>query len=275
MTTVRIAVLTVKGRQWHVAKCHSCKLVFTDPQPNEADIQSFYEEDYHSDLRQPGASEKAFGSKFDGYCEWLLRYVKPGESLDVGCATGLFVKKLRDRGFQAEGYEANALSAEWGSSHYGVTIHVGFFDPRASRPKRYDLITLCDVLEHTVNPLDYLRAVREVLCPGGHVMVTFPHIWSAESLYYRALSKLLRRDWIWQSCHVPYHTWEFAPNTARRVFEQAGFRVVAFRRKQDANKEPIDLQDPVTLIRIPPRILWFRLLGDSFGPQMHFLLQPR
>lgn len=275
MTAVRFAVRSVKDRRWHVARCRSCKLVFTDPQPNDADIESFYEGDYHSELRQSGASEKVFGRKFDGYCEWLLGYVNPGRSLDVGCATGLFVKKLQDRGFQAEGYEANVLSAKWGSSHYGVTIHVGFFNPSASQTGSYDLITLCDVLEHTVNPLEYLRVVRESLRPGGHVMVTFPHIWSAESLYYRGLSKLLRRDWVWQSCHVPYHTWEFTPQTARRVFEKAGFRVVAFRRRQDMNKEAIDLKNPVDLIRIPPRILWFRPLGNVFGLQMHFLLQTR
>ncbi len=275
-STVRLAARTVKGRQWHVAECRSCKLVFTDPQPNEADIQSFYGgEDYHSELRQPGASEKAFGRKFDGYCDWLLRYVKPGRSLDVGCATGLLVKKLQDRGFQAEGYEANARSAEWGRSHYGVTIHVGHFDPHTSHLGSYDLITLCDVLEHTGNPMEYLRAVSGFLRPGGHVMVTFPHIWSVESLYYRVLSKLLGRDWIWHSCSVPYHTREFTPQTARRVFEQAGFRLVSFRRKQDTNKEPIDLRDPVSLLRIPPRILWFPPLGDRYGMHMHSLLQPR
>lgn len=275
MTTVRFAVRTLKDRQWHVAKCYSCKLIFTDPQPNEADIQSFYGEDYHFDLRQPGASEKAFGRKFDGYCEWLLGFVKPGESLDVGCATGLFVKKLQDRGFYAAGYEANPLSAAWGSSHYGVTIHVGFFNPRASQPGSYDLITLCDVLEHTINPLEYLCAVREVLRPNGHVMVTLPHIWAAESLYYRTLSKLLRREWIWRSCQVPYHTWEFTPQTARIVFERAGFRIAAFRRKLGADLGPIDLRDPVSLIDIPPRILRFPLLGDRFGRQMHFLLELR
>jgi 2-polyprenyl-3-methyl-5-hydroxy-6-metoxy-1,4-benzoquinol methylase len=275
MTTVRFAIRTEKDRQWNVARCRSCKLVFSDPQPSESDIRSFYAGDYHSDLRQLGASEKAFGQKFDSYCEWLLGYVKPGRSLDIGCGTGLFVKKLRDRGFQAEGHEANALSAEWGRSHYGMTIRVGILDPHTLQPGRYDLITLCDVLEHTGNPLEYLCVLRKLLHPSSYVMVTFPHIWSIESLYYRALSKLLRRNWVWQTCNIPYHTWEFTPHTARRVFEQAGFRIVAFRRRQDMQKEPIDWQDLVTLIRIPTRILWFRPLGNRLGSQMHFLLRPQ
>ena len=154
--------------------------------------------------------------------------MNPGRSLDIGCATGLLVKKLQDRGFQAEGYEANGLSAEWGRSHYGVTIRVGVLNPRALQSKSYDLITLFDVLEHTANPLEYLRAVRDLLRPGGHVMVTFPHIWSIEGIYYYTISKLLHRDWAWQTCAVPAHIWEFTPQTARRVFEQSGFRIEPF-----------------------------------------------
>jgi 2-polyprenyl-3-methyl-5-hydroxy-6-metoxy-1,4-benzoquinol methylase len=270
---VRLAVKPLKGRLWYVAKCRSCKLVFTDPQPNESDISSFYEGDYHSALREPGANEKVFGEKFESYCDWLLRYVEPGRSLDIGCATGLFVKYLQDRGFQAEGYEANELSAEWARSQYGVTVHVGILDPRSLPPKSYDLISLCDVLEHTLNPLEYLKDLRGPLRPGGHVMVTFPHVWAAESLYYRAISKLVRRDWIWGTCKVPTHTWEFTPETAQRVFEQAGFRIVAFRRRQDRSTEPVRMRSLVDLIHIPPRLLQLRPFGDRFGIQMHFLLQ--
>jgi SAM-dependent methyltransferase len=249
-------------------------LVFTDPQPNEADIQSFYEDDYHSNLRQPGASEKEFAYKFDHYCEWLLGYLKPGRSLDIGCTTGLFVKKLQDRGFQAEGYEGNTASAAWGRSQYGLTIHTGFFNPRAWQGGSYDLITLCDVLEHTVNPLEYLRAIGDLLAPGGHVMVTFPHIWCVESLYYRSLSKLLGREWLWQICHVPYHTWEFTPQTARQVFERAGFRIVAFRRWQPIEKEEIHPRDFFSLLRFPTLLLKFPPVGNRFGRQMRFLLRP-
>jgi SAM-dependent methyltransferase len=271
--SVRLAARTAKNRQWHVAECPACQLVFTDPQPNEADIRSFYEGDYHSGLLSPGAAEKAFGEKFSDYCEWLLGYIKPGRSLDIGCSTGLLVKKLRDHGFQAEGYEANPSSANWGRTHYGITIHDGVLDPDILPAAGYDLITMCDVLEHTLNPLKYATALRRLLRPGGHVMVTFPHVWSIESLYYRTLSKLFGREWLWQTCSVPYHTWEFTPSTAQRVFEQAGFRVVAFRRRQDMQKGPIDWRSRVGLLQIPPRILWYRPLGDRFGLQMQFLLQ--
>jgi hypothetical protein len=38
--------------------------------------------------------------------------------------------------------------------------------------------------------------------------------------------------------------------------------------------EPIDWRNRVNLIHMPPKILEFTPLGNRFGPQMHFLLQP-
>src|SRR5262245_21964925 len=48
--TVRFASRARFGRIWHIAECSGCKLVFTDPQPSDADIRTFYEADYHSEL---------------------------------------------------------------------------------------------------------------------------------------------------------------------------------------------------------------------------------
>ena len=265
----------VAGRPWSVSECKACKIVFTDPQPTAADVSRFYGGTYHAEIRQPGATERVFGRKFDEYCDWLSTYVKPGKSLDVGCATGLLVKKLHDRGFDAQGYESNALSAEWGQREYGVPIRTGIFQPSSEPAEAYDLITLCDVLEHTLNPLQYLTEVRRIVRPSGHVMITFPHIWCAESLYYFYLSKFLRRKWIWHTCNVPGHTWEFTPSTARAVFEGAGFRLVAFRRRHDSTIDAVQWNKLVDLIHLPPFLFNLLMGRHRFGPQMHFLLQPR
>jgi len=259
--TVWLATKDFNGRRWHAAECRSCGLVFTDPYPTQADIRSFYDGDYHSELRRPGASEKIFGAKFDSYCAWLSQYVRPGKSLDIGCATGLLVKKLQSLGFQAAGFEANAASAAWGREHYAITIHEGILDPQATLLRDFDLITLCDVLEHTLNPMEYLRDLKPLLTPRGRVMVTFPHVWSVESLYLRTISRLFGRDALWNSCKVPAHTWEFTPETARQVFERAGFRILAFRRRNDPGPAP-QWQGARSLVQLPTRVLRLPVLGN-------------
>jgi len=273
----RIAVRTRDNQDWFLAHCAQCGFYYTDPPPALADIRGFYGGDYHSELRQPGASEKIFGAKFKNYVDWLAQKLTPGRSLDVGCATGLFVKLLQEAGFEAEGYEANALSAAWGREYFEVPIFDGIFDPASSKPSHYDLISLCDVLEHTLDPMQYLASLRPLLRPSGHVFITFPDIESWESRYFRSLSIVLRRSWLWRSCNVPYHTWEFTPDTARTVFRKAGFRLVAFRRCQDSLLSEDAGSGRGSLVRflvdLPPRLLSLPVLNGAFGTQMHFLLR--
>ncbi len=186
-----------------------------------------------------------------------------GRALDVGCATGLLPKMLRDAGFEATGIELNATSAVWGSRAYGITIQVGGIEDIGGR---YDLITLTDVLEHTPHPLRALVALREHLTGGGHVLVTFPDIHSLEAHYFRLLSRLFKRDWLWVSCHIPYHVWEFTPATARAVFSSAGFSVKAYRR----SNRRAELEGKAKLLAAPARLL--ALAPSLLGGQMEFIL---
>ena len=112
-----------QSRRWTLAHCKNCGQHFTSPTPSEADLRAFYAGDYHGELRQNGGSEAAFGSKYRRYADTLARHLRSGRVLDVGCSTGLLVRLLCDRGYQAEGVELNQQSAVWGSAHYGVRIH--------------------------------------------------------------------------------------------------------------------------------------------------------
>jgi SAM-dependent methyltransferase len=164
---------------------------------------------------------------------------------------------LRCAGYDAEGIELNAKSAEWGTRQYGIPIQIGTLETLLSddRQYAYDLVTLTDVLEHTVNPLESLILVNEFLKPGGHALVTFPDIRSLKSQIYRLLAKLTRRGWV--TCHIPFHTWEFTQATAIDCFNRAGFSVVAFRRSEP-NENFVDRY--LRLFLYPMRILSLEIL---------------
>ena len=94
------------------------------------------------------------------------------------------------------------------------------------------------------------------LKPLGYMLITFPDIRSVESEYQRILAKLTRRDWIWACCHIPLHVWEFIPDTARAMFDKAGFDVVGFRRSQVREDPPPGIAGLLTLplraLNFPP-----------------------
>jgi 2-polyprenyl-3-methyl-5-hydroxy-6-metoxy-1,4-benzoquinol methylase len=271
----RAKILTEKtfdGRTYYLVHCRRCDLHFCAPTPTAHEITQFYSGDYHAELRVPGASEKAFGAKFVRYRDYALEFVKNGRSLDIGTATGLLPSILKASGFEAEGLESNRASAEWGEAHYGIKISTCRLSEIVAGPGTYDLISMTDVLEHTEHPLQFLQMVRNYLRPGGCLLVTFPDIRSAESLYLHFWASMLRRSWIWSSCHIPYHVWEFTPATARMTFDKAGFDVLAFRRSQE---KPESIGGVPGLFRLPLRLLSLRPLCTLAGTQMEFMIRRR
>jgi len=267
-----VAYRAHRGRDYRLAQCGTCGQHFCWPAPSETDIAGFYDGDYHAELRAPGAAERIFGHKFRRYCDWVREFLPSGRSLDIGTATGLFPAILKRSGFDAEGLEFNEASADWGSRHYDVRITPAGLSESVALKGSYDLISMTDVLEHTAHPLAFLQMVREYLKPGGFMLITFPDIGSPESRWLRLLARIFRREWIWSTCHIPEHVWEFTPGTARAMFSRAGFDIAGFRRSQEqihflpGKLSPLGW--PLALLRIP-------LFGRLAGTQMEFMIRRR
>jgi SAM-dependent methyltransferase len=233
---------------------------------------AFYDGDYHAELQTEGGSETAFGAKYRRYADTLKKYLGSGRVVDVGCSTGLLVRILRDRGYEAEGIELNPQSAEWGRAHYDVTIHTEPLERCPYAPESLDGLLMTDVLEHASHPLKFLLEARQLLMPGGVLLVIFPDIRSLESRYWHFLSRLFQRDGLWRNCHIPLHVWEFTRPTAEVCFRSAGFRVLEFRRTQpipESYKGSLALR----LLELPTRFLCWPLFRDWLGTQMEFVIQ--
>lgn len=269
--TDRIFRKDYRQSHWYLARCRSCAQHFTDPIPTLSDIESFYTGNYHESLCVDGRTEEVFGRKFHGYLQWVVQFVQRGRSLDLGCATGLFPHLLQKHGFQAEGLELNAATAQWGRQHYGIPIRNEPFETTDYPPETFDLVTLTDVLEHTLSPPVALDRVHRILRPHGFAMVTFPDIRSIESRYFQTLASITHREWLWLNCHIPLHTWEFTRPTAEAMFKHAGFAVVGFRRSHPATFQRSALV--LALLSWPPLILKIPYLALRWGSQMEFILQ--
>lgn len=259
--------------RWSLRRCSECGLHFTDPRPTPAFLEQCYSGEYHSDLQAEGATEQSFGPKYRRYLDYLSAHLPAGARvLDIGCATGLLVKMLCERGYRAEGIELNTRSAEWGREHYGVTIHNRPLEECPFAPGSFDAVILTDVLEHTLHPRDFLAAVGRYLTPEGVALITFPDVTSIESRYFFLLARMTGRPWLWKNCHIPLHIWEFTKETAVACFEGAGFRVLDFRRSQSTDSDEEDVGGILKLINMPPRILNWTPLAARLGTQMEFII---
>jgi SAM-dependent methyltransferase len=90
--------------------------------------------------------------------------------------------------------------------------------PYSRLPERrgqLDLILLRHVLEHTYHPVELLVELRELLRPGGAIVIEVPALDAKVRL-------LFGRDW--NGWYVPAHTMHFSRRSLARILEGAGLR---------------------------------------------------
>jgi 2-polyprenyl-3-methyl-5-hydroxy-6-metoxy-1,4-benzoquinol methylase len=212
-------------------RCPGCRLVFQDPQPDPAVVESGY---YHD----PSFTAALFGPLRD----WTRRLaehkvelleatagrLEPGRALDVGCSSGAWLEVAGERGWRATGIELGATTAE-AARRRGLDVRTGTLDDVAPvlAGERFDLITFWDVLEHVRDPRRELALAARMLSPRGVLAASTPNI---EGWYPRLTYRLLaRRTHVWEHPELPLHIHDFGPATITRLLDRAGFRVTGLR----------------------------------------------
>lgn len=200
-----------------LVRCRRCSFQYVDPRLRGDLIFGSYTEGedpiYVSQLQ---ARERTF----DGALRGIERaHGGTGRLLDIGTAAGAFVAAASRRGWRAEGCEPNRWLAEWGARHYGVTIRQGSVFEQPYEEASFDVVTLWDVIEHTLDPRQMLERCRALVRPGGLLVVNYPDIGSW-------IARALGRRWLFlTSVHLYY----FDRRTIRRMLESTGFEVMEIR----------------------------------------------
>jgi SAM-dependent methyltransferase len=130
----------------------------------------------------------------------IAETIAPRRVLDAGCALGILVEALRERGVEAEGIDLSSYAIE--HAHESVKPHVRVASVTAELPARYDLIVCIEVLEHLPGPdaaaavANFCRHTDDVLFSStpmhfrdtSHLNVQPPEYWAerfAEHGFYR------------------------------------------------------------------------------------------
>jgi len=142
------------------------------------------------------------------------RDLPPGRLLDVGCGSGEFPARMRERGWEAWGLELDEAAAGQ-ARELGVKVVVG--DPvTAPLPDLdFDLITAWHALEHLPDLRGSAARVAGRLRRGGRLALALPNPASLEARFYGSR---------WVAWDAPRHLYHFRRQDLQALFEPLGFR---------------------------------------------------
>lgn len=142
--------------------------------------------------------------------------------LDLGCSGGLFAERARSVGHSVTGVDYTEIQGvrERTDQFFVADLEEGIPEAVGGR---YDVVVAGDVIEHLSRPAATLRQIREVLRPGGQLLLSVPNFghWYPRTRVATGLFGYDRRG-ILDNTHLRF----FTRSTLRRMVRAAGFDIV-------------------------------------------------
>lgn len=207
-----------------VVECRTCHMMRLSPRPDPLELRQYYPEQYWH------VPEEDIASRFaELYRRFVLRdHVRfaqqavdhtgtKGPLLDVGCGGGLFLKMMRERGYQGIGldFSISAAGVAWEINQAPTVCASLSQAPFAA--ESCAAITMFHVLEHLYDPMLYLESAHRLLRPEGRLVIQTPNAASWQFL-------LLGEHW--RGLEVPRHLWNYKAKDLEILLDRTGFDLV-------------------------------------------------
>jgi SAM-dependent methyltransferase len=162
--------------------------------------------------------------------------------LDLGAHVGRLLRLAGESGWTAEGVELNPQTSAFAAAATGRPVHQADARTLIAAGRRYDAVTLIDVLEHIPDPIAMLTTVRALITPDGWVAVKVPN--GPVQLRKEEWRARVVRGYRATVADNLVHVNHFSPRTLALALERAGFTAVRVVPAAPEIVQPGDAQWP-------------------------------
>jgi 2-polyprenyl-6-hydroxyphenyl methylase/3-demethylubiquinone-9 3-methyltransferase len=154
---------------------------------------------------------------------------RPLRVFDAGCGNGTLLKSLRQAGHQVAGCDASESGVAIAQQSLGGGIQIelrSVYDDLASTfGTDWDVVVATEVVEHLYAPRTFVARAREMLAPGGHVLLTTPYHGYVKNLVIALLGGCDEHyTALWDGGHIKF--WSYA--TLTTLLREQGFEDFRF-----------------------------------------------
>lgn len=211
--------------KYKIFSCSSCQGGFTFPRPEALEVPEIYGEGYLNNYKQtPSHGEEYSDWRFDCLSKLIetsggpLSSINKRYVLDIGCATGYFLSRFKEDGWETTGVDVSHQSAEYAKKKFGLNVIVGDFLGADIASHSYDLVLMIHVIEHFIDPNKTLQKVRDILKRGGLFFLETPN--------WDGIGSIIQKE-RWSHLIPPEHLNFFGPSSMRIFTEQNQFQILS------------------------------------------------
>jgi len=197
------------------------KHYFQDPETRPKSYQISYDdiEMKHSDLM----NDLLFHSIYTVRSHWKKN---PGSLLEVGVGEGHTFSRAKFYGWDVNGIDFNDYGVKKFNPHMIDQVEKGnpfdIIEKYAKENKKFDVIIIKHILEHTIDPRGILKSLKALLSKDGILLVTLPNDYSKLQMKALELGHITHKFWL----EPPQHLHYFNSENIRLFLDEMKFSII-------------------------------------------------
>ena len=199
-------------------KCKNCNLIFSE-YINVKTEESYTNVEDIRYIQQIPYKKKNFDLLFTKISSYLN---SEQEVLEIGSYYGILGSIIKPYVKKYTGLELSKHAAEYSRNNFNLNIANERLDEFLNKDNLFDVIIMCDVIEHLDNPFDIIRKIEKILKPNGIFIFSTMNMDSF-------LPKIMRGKYFWI---MPQHKFYFTNSTLRYFLKKNNMNI--FKIKHDA-----------------------------------------
>jgi 2-polyprenyl-3-methyl-5-hydroxy-6-metoxy-1,4-benzoquinol methylase len=210
-------------------ECGSCGHLFSSAQPPEEAMRRMYQEqgEVRSAQNALYMDDALYDRRVAQIAKPKVEHVKSlvpahGLWLDVGCASGEILSAARDAGWRVRGIEADPGEVKF-ARRRGFDVIQDFLRGDNADAYVHDaaIVSALNIVEHLVEPSEFMNAISSRLCTGAHVIIEVPRHPSLSSF-----AAMLYPQTACRHLYAPEHLHVFTEQSMAVLLDKAGLRPI-------------------------------------------------